>query len=226
MVEDTLDTISVVIPTYITNPSQLSMSIRCIDLCRKFTKLDFQLIIVETGTNYLSDYSDIYIYEKKRTTADKSINRAFFCCDTKYSVLLTNDVEVDEGWLESLISPFHLFNDCGISTLASDQFSHIKQDKIEEGIWGSVFMINSKYARFDENYINSWEDSDLWMSMYSKGYKMYRNFNCVVHHKPGQTVYKDKLTQDNYDKNREYFINKWKNSNIKMYDILTKGYIV
>lgn len=218
--------IDVVLPAYITNDKQLTMTMQCISKARKNTKLPFNLIIVETVSNYLNDYADIYIYEKNRTTADISINRGFYCCKNEHTVLLTNDVLVEENWLECLMDCFCKKNDCGASTLASNQFFHVKQDKIEEGIWGSVFMIPTRFAKFDENYINSWEDSDLWMNIYNYGKKMYRNFNCVVSHDPGQTVYKDDLTQNNYERNRSYFINKWKDSNIPLFKVLTEGTIL
>lgn len=219
------DKIDVVIPTLITENSQIAMTIKCIESARSNTKLDFNLIIVETASNYLNEYADIYIHERKRTTADRSINNGFYCCRSPKTVLLTNDVIVEDRWLECLLDCFEI-EDCGVSTLASTQFNHEKEDKIEEGIWGSVFMIPTDYAAFDEGYINSWEDSDLWMQMYSRGYKMYRNFNCVVHHSPGQTVYKDPQHQVNYERNRAYFTNKWRDSKLPLYQILTKGYVV
>ena len=218
--------ISVVIPVYAYEKKHVFMTSRCIDLAKSKTNILFETIIVETGSSYFSEYADIYIYEKYRTTADISINRAFSCCRKKYVILLTNDVLVSDGWIESLIEPFNKFHDCGVSTLASNQFGHKKENKIEEGIWGSVFMIPIKYANFDENYINSWEDSDLWMRIYTDGLKMYRNFNCVVEHTPGQTVYNDKMTQDNWELNRKYFINKWGNSNILLYNHLVKGTVL
>lgn len=218
--------ISVVIPVYAPEQKHIFMTVKCIEFAKAHTEIDFETIIVETGSNYFSEYADIHIYEKKRTTADISINRAFNCCKSDYVVLLTNDVMVSNGWLEALIEPFNKMLDCGVSTLASNQFGHIKEDKIEEGIWGSVFMIPRKYARFDENYINSWEDSDLWMKIYADGKKMYRNFNCVVEHTPGQTVYNDKLTQDNWEANKKYFINKWKDSGISLYTKLVEGIVL
>lgn len=218
--------ISVVIPVYINKDKNLFMTVRCIEMAKDNTKIPFETVIVETGSNHFCEYADIYIYEKNRTTADISINRAFNCCKSDMVVLLTNDVFVKEGWLEALIEPFNKFSDCGASTLASTQFDHIKQDLIQEGIWGSIFMIPKKYAKFDENYINSWEDSDIWMNIYTDGLKMYRNFNCVVEHSPGQTVYEDKLTQENWEANKNYFINKWKYSNILLYNVLTEGHIL
>lgn len=218
--------VNVVVPVYIRENKLLAMSLKCLSRAKEMTNINYKTIIVETGSNYLVDHADIHIYEKKRTTADKSINRAFFCCDSQYTVLLTNDVMVGEGWLEALLEPFNKYEDCGVTTLGSDQFGHVKKNVIEEGIWGSVFCIPSEYAQFDENYVNSWEDSDLWMQMYTRGYKMYRNFNCIVGHKAGSTVYEDKMTQDNYERNRAYFTEKWKDSKLPLYEILTKGYIV
>lgn len=218
--------ISVVIPVYAPSQKHILMTVKCIELAKSNTNIDFDTVIVETCSNYFAEYADVYIYERQRTTADISINRAFNCCRGDYVVLLTNDVMVTKGWLEALIEPFNKFNDCGVSTLASNQFNHKKEDKVEEGIWGSVFMTQRKYASFDENYINSWEDSDLWMRIYSDGLKMYRNFNCVVEHNPGQTVYNDKLTQDNWESNRKYFIKKWKNSHIPLYNILVEGVVL
>lgn len=218
--------IDVVFPTYITNQKQLAMSIRNIELARNNTKIPFNLIIVETCSNYLTDYADIYIYERKKTNATMSINKGFYCCDGDKTVLLTNDVGVREGWLDALLECFDKNKDCGVSTLASTQFSHTQSDKIEEGIWGSVFMIPTLWAEFDRNYINSWDDSDLWMQVYSRGYKMYRNFKCVVEHDPGQTHYQDPQHQVNYEANRTYFTNKWRDSKLPLYQILTKGYVV
>lgn len=218
--------INVVIPCLIKTQKHLAMTINCINRAKEMTNISYKTIIVETCTNYLVDYADIYIYEKERTNATKSINRGFLCCDSDYTVLLTNDVEVQSGWLEALIEPFGKYADCGITTLASTQFGHQKEAKIEEGIWGSVFMIPTEYAYFDENYVNSWDDSDLWMQMYTRGYKMYRNFNCVVKHEPGQTHYSDPSHNENYHKNMAYFTEKWKDSKLPLYQILTKGYVV
>lgn len=219
-------TIDVVVPVYIKTPKHLAMSINCLCRAKELTNVKYNTIIVETGTNYLSDHADIHIYERQRTTATKSMNRAFFCCSAEFTVLLTNDVRVNEGWLEALCECFEKKEDCGAATLASTQFSHKKENKIEEGIWGSVFMLPTEYAQFDDNYVNSWDDSDLWMQIYSSGYKMYRNFNSIVEHEPGQTHYGDPTHADNYEKNRKYFEYKWRNSKLPLYQILTKGYVV
>lgn len=199
--------ISVVIPTLIRNTEQEALTHKCIDAAYKNTKIPFELVIVETETNLFANKADVHIYERLRTSSTRSINRGFRCASGELIALLTNDVIVDENWLEHLIEPFDKV-DCGISTLATDQFNHEKKDEIKEGIWFGCAMIPKEEAWFDENYQNSWDDSDLIMRVYLKGRKMYRNYKSVVHHKPGQTLYADPKHHELYFRNRDYFIKK------------------
>ena len=200
--------ISVVVPTLIRNNDQLEMSNRCIHAAKEKTKVPFELVIVETETNYLGHLADIHIQEKKETTSGKSINRGFRCASGQFIVLLTNDVIVDDKWLEHLIEPFEAHADCGLSTLATDQLGHQKQDLIKEGIWFGLALIPKEEAWFDEIYDGSWDDSDMIMRVYLKSRKMYRNYKSVVHHKPGQTLYSDPKHEERYLMNRDYFIRK------------------
>lgn len=203
------------------------MTKKCILLARSKTKLPFELIIVETCTNYLSEFADIHIYERYKTTDVVSINRGFFASKSDYSVLLTNDVYVSDGWLECLLDCFNRHGDCGLSTLATDQFGHEKSDVISEGIWFSVAMIPKRYAMFSEDFPNSWSDTDLVMNVYDDGYKMYRNYNCVVSHKVGATQYLQKDHDKIFNKNKEFFISKWYNTKCRrIYDILTQGIVI
>lgn len=218
--------ISVVVPTLIRSNEQEALTYKCLDAAQKKTKLNFELVIVETETNIFSNRCDVHIYEKDRTTSTRSINRGFRCASGEFVVLLTNDVIVDDHWLENLIEPF-MKADCGLSTLATDQLGHEKKDEIKEGIWFGCAMIPKEEAWFDENYQNSWDDSDLIMRVYLKGRKMYRNYKSLVHHKPGQTLYQDPKHQELYFRNRDYFIKKhiqfqqsW------AYQVLTGGVIV
>ena len=217
-------TISVVVPVYISNTAQIPMTYKCLELARK-TSLPFELVIVETESQYFKD-ADVYIYEKKRSNPNKSINRAFKVCSGDYITLLTNDVFVEEGWLERLIECFSL-PDCGLATLASTQFNHIKQDVITEGIWFSVAMMKKEDAWFDERYQSTWADTDLITRLYLTGKKMYRNFNCVVEHKPGQTEYQKPDHQSNFELNKAKYREKYKeHSESRIYKVFTEGWIV
>lgn len=218
--------ISVVVPALITSNEQIAMSMTCIDKARRLTDIDFELVIVETESTHLMEEADLYLYEKNKTNATKSINRGFKVASGDYIVLLTNDVMVDKGWLESLLKPFEVYKDCGISTLATSQFNHSKQDKIEEGIWFSVACFRKQDDYFDESYVNSWDDTDFIMRHYLGGRKMYRNFNCVVDHLIGQTQYNKEDHMDNFWKNRFKFIDKYKHCGNPMYDRLISGEVI
>lgn len=215
--------ISVVMPVLIRNDRHLAMTMKCLDLARKNTKLPFELVIIETASQYLIDEADIYIYEKNITTPEISHNHGFKCASSEYITLLTNDVFVSEGWLESLIDCFKI-SDCGCSTLASTQFNHQKQDKIEEGNWWSVAMVKKemfeKVGYYDERFINSWCDTDLLLRIYKEGFKMYRNFNCVVDHLVGATIYEKPGFKANYEMGRKLFAEKHEGCGIPLYDIM------
>jgi len=214
--------ISVVVPTLIRTNKHLSLTARCLEKARHFTKIPFELVIVETETEYLEDYADVYIHEEVKTTASKSINRGFHACTGDYICLLTNDVLVAPSWLDYMLECFSKKADCGIATLATTQFRHKQEDKIEEGVWFSVAMFRKQDEYFGESYENSWDDTDFIMRQYIEGKKSYRNYNCVVGHNPGQTAYADPRHREIYNRNSEYFKEKFaKYKEMDIYQKLT-----
>lgn len=223
--------ISVIVPIYISKPESFPMTEKCLQIAKDTSSLDIEWIIVETESDFFKDHADIHIYEKERSTCTKSINRGFKVASGTYTVLLTNDVYLKEGWDEELLKPFGEIADCGMTTLATSQHKHRAENRIEEGVWCSVFMIPSatleKHGYFDEHYVNSWDDTDLVMSVYESGRKMYRNYNVVVDHLVGATHYADEKHMENYKKNEEYFKKKHeKYKDHRMYKILTEGWVI
>jgi len=219
-------TISVIIPALITDNRTLSMSIQCIERAQNLTDIKYETVIVETETDYLKDYADLFLYEKNKTNATQSINRGFKIATGDYIVLLTNDVFVRQGWLEALMEPFDKKKDCSISTLATSQLGHTFEDRIDEGIWFSVACFKRQIKYFDEIYINSWDDTDFVMRAYLGGGKMYRNYKVVVDHDPGQTQYGKEDHLINFNRNKEIFIDKYKDCGHPMYDRLIGGEII
>lgn len=198
---------------------------QCLELARDKTNLPFEMVIVETETEYFEDYADVYIHEERKTTDVQSFNRGFKASSGDYICLLTNDVLVNDGWLECLLECFTK-DDCGISTLATDQFGHEKHEEISEGIWFSVAMFPKQKTYFDELYINSWNDTDFIMRTYLSGKKSYRNYNCVVHHEIGATQYNDPKHWDNYHKNMALFKSRYRDCGHPIYELLTNGRVL
>ena len=197
---------------------------QCLEAAKK-TKLPFELIIVETCSNYLEDFCDIYIHEEEKTTDVKSFNNGFRNCNNDYICLLTNDVIVSDGWLDCLVDCFSK-PDCGIATLATDQFRHKKHKEISEGIWFSVAMWRNEGELFNTDYVNSWNDTDFIIRQYIKGKKSYRNYDCVVHHEIGATQYADAKHYENYRKNKELFKSRYRDCGLPIYDALINGVVI
>lgn len=217
---------SIVLPTLIRNREQLNTTLKCIDLAKSKTNLDFELIIVETETDYLSEYADLYIQIPFKSISTLDINRGFRASGCGFTGLLTNDVYVSDGWLEALIETFDKKKDCGISTLASTQFNEkLQPGKIEEWVWCSVFLTRTEYLRrhnyFDaENFPSVWDDSDFVTKLCLDGLKPYKNFGCLVHHKVGMTEYKNPQHEALYILNGHKYNEKYKNCKHPIYEHL------
>jgi GT2 family glycosyltransferase len=219
-----MQTVSVIVPVLINKPEQIKMTLDCIKTARESTKVPFELTIVETNTHHFCDDADVYVWEKKKTTATVSINRGLRVVNTDWVILLTNDVFVKEGWIERLIECFAKKEDCGVATLASNQFNHKQEDKIEEGNWWSVVMaprcLFNKVGYFDERFKGVWDDTDLLLRIYKAGFKMYRNFNVVVDHLVGATHYKNPQHKENYEYGQQLFNEKHKDCGIEIFNTL------
>jgi GT2 family glycosyltransferase len=218
--------ISIVLPTLIRTDKQFSTTIKCIELARNCTKLPFELIIVETETNYLEEYADKYIHFPKKTCSTSDINAGFMLATGDYVGLLTNDVYVSDGWLESLIETFHKKRDCGIATLASTQFNELKQPgKIEQWVWCSVFLTRNEYLKkhnyFDNvNFPQVWDDSDFVTKLCLDGLLPYKNYGCVVDHKVGMTEYTCPKHEARYQENGKRYNEKYKGCTHPIYEHL------
>lgn len=201
--------VSVVLPVFINKDKNIADTHKCISLLRSKTKVHFELVIVETCSSYFIDEADVYIYEKVKTNCTASINRAFKCCNTDYVVFVGNDVFVDDGWLEALIDVFASKSDAGIATLGNTEHSDIRKDQIVEEIFFSICMLRREDAWFDPFYKFIFDDTDLILRIYLSGRKSYKNLSCIVTHVPHQTYGKYCGNPDEYERSKQYFIDKY-----------------
>lgn len=218
--------VSIVLPTLIRSDEQFSTTIKCIQLARDNTKLPFELIIVETETNYLEEYADKYIHFPTKTISTNDINAGFMAAGGDYVGLLTNDVYVGPRWLEILLETFDKKKDCGIATLASTQFREVLQPgRIDEWVWCSVFLTRNEYLK-KHNYFDSvnfpavFDDTDFVTKLCLDGLLPYKNYGCVVHHKIGMTEYVCPKHQQRYQENGKRYNEKYKDCGHKIYDHL------
>lgn len=204
-----MNKVSVVLPIYINKQSNINDTMRCIELLKLKTKVPFELVIIETCSQYFIDYADVYIYEKEKTNPNKSINKTFRCCNTDYIVFIGNDVFVDDNWLECLFECFEK-EDCGLASLGNNEHNDIKQDKIIEKEYFSLCMIKREDAELDPFYTYIFDDTDLMFKIHISGRKMYKNLKSIIFHKPHSTY--GELCGDpvEFIRSREYFTEKYK----------------
>jgi GT2 family glycosyltransferase len=202
--------ISVVLPVYIKTQKNISDTLKCITLLRSKTRVPFELVIVETSSKHFIGLADVYVYEKERTTPNRSVQRGFDCCKSDFVVFIGNDVFVDDNWLECLLDCFSK-QDCGIATLGNSEHDNEKKDLITEGIYFSVCMVRKKDAWFDNNYTFVFDDTDMIFRIYESGRKSYKNLNCIVQHNPHTTLGEWGGEKEEYERCRAYFVKKWAN---------------
>lgn len=216
--------ISVVMPILIKTNEHLSMTNRCIELARGRTAIPFELIIVESGSTYFQDYADLHVYEKNVSTPEIAHNIGFrMACRNNIIVLLTNDVFVGHNWLEVLEATFSAKPDCGLATLATSFFGHEEHDEIAEDYWFDVCAIKREVFEqvgfYDERFNGSFPDRDLLIRAYKEGWKMYRNYNCVVDLAGTQTtVGTNPHHKDNYERGHRLFIEKHEGCGLPIYE--------
>jgi len=200
------------------------MSCRCISSLRRTTKIPFELIIVENSPDpLLEDYGDKHIYTDEFLPFAKNVNMGLKASNSDYTVLLSNDVFLEDGWLEGLLKCFE-DDKCGIACPLSRQFHMQREDKIEFGFFGAVWMVKREVldtvGYLDERFINSFEDSDLWIRTLMAGYKLLMNRNVLVEHLVGATAYGINNHTDNYRKNQKLFIDKHNDCGLDIYEDL------
>lgn len=146
--------ITVMMPILFTEPSwQVPMTKYAIECLAIEPGADFNMVIVETGSNHLQDYTVYlgngspvqtkYVNIKDKSQWTYDANQGLKWCDREYIVHTGNDVFVRPGWARELLRPFEKYADCGVSCLASGDLpapiSNI-HDHIIEGVYGPFMM--------------------------------------------------------------------------------------
>jgi len=202
------DKINVVLPVFIKDKKHIPMTLKCIELMKR-TSVNYELVIVETESNYFNEYADIYLYEKIKENPNRSINRAFNVCDGEFIVFIANDVFVCEDWLEYMLDCFSSKDDCGIASLGISEHKDSIKNEIVESLCFSVCMMKNEDAWFDPEYKVVFDDTDLAFRLHIEGKKFYKNLNGYAVHNPHTTIGEFGGDINEFNRSREYFINKY-----------------
>jgi len=133
-------------------------------------------------------------------------------CKTDIIGILDDDILVPKDWLTPLLEDFRNYPEIGVVSPKIVGFNGETQNvtsKLPENeLWeswisSSCCLIRNIGVRFDENYKGSQcEDLDLFWQIKKKGYITVCDTRVVVKHK-------QKLTNQNFQVNKKYFVKKW-----------------
>lgn len=227
--------ISVILPVKITEKWQIPMTRCAIDtLVITCWHKDIEIIIVESAGEYLKyDYASI---EGVPVTWVEG-NKGSYSADWNYGanhadndILLHtgNDIFARPGWDEALIECLNI-PDCGVATILTSDIAHavkpINNTGIGEGVYGPFMAFKKEWRLDDNNFPNSFSDTDLIMRAYKSGLKSYRNYKTIAHHLLGQTL-NGQENQNNFERGRRRFIELHRDSPLLMYKFLSEGGVI
>ncbi len=96
--------VDIVIPTY----KNLRGIKLCLNSIRECTEVNYRIIIVNNGIdeelhNYLQQQDDIIYIKKERLNFAQAVNVGIKAGDSKYVMILNDDVIVSKGWLKNMV---------------------------------------------------------------------------------------------------------------------------
>jgi GT2 family glycosyltransferase len=209
---------SVIILLYNRDNELMRQSMNCLaSVLATTNRKETEIIVVDNGstvrTNYWEEHADTYIRFLKNEGIARGWNAGLKEAKGKYIAVLGDDTIVHGNWLEELQKAMDI-PDCGLANL---HVQHLPagQGIVENYKWASAacFMVTpfilEEVGYFNEGYFPcNFEDWSYFLTIYNKGYKIYRNYGISIQHNEGSTVHQPDLASQ-FDKTRDYFIKEW-----------------
>ena len=108
------DFVSIIIPNYFMNVSgkiiqygdeQEWFARYCFEKIRKYTKLPYELILIDNGSVHsqelLRKYADVLIVNRENLGFAKAVNQGIRIAKGEWIIQMNNDIWVWDGWLEA-----------------------------------------------------------------------------------------------------------------------------
>ncbi len=224
---------SIIIPIYMNSYNLFHMTGNCIGSVREYTK-DYELIIVDNGSpiqppNLNSYYADKVIQWEKNEGVSKAWNAGIRASFGEYIVLLNNDTQVYEGWLEGLkeglqeadlvmAHPMYSLSQPFARAVESRKVKNgeTRFDPLEKDFSCVMFKKNlvdelgyEGKGLFNEEFFNYCSDSDLFKRMDQAGKKYKMVDKVAIHHVIDATGFSIPETPEIMNKDKETFERIW-----------------
>lgn len=219
---------SIIMPVYMVNYSLFHYTGNAIGSIREHTKREsYELIIVDDGSpikppNNLAYYADKVIVNEKNEGVTRSWNRGIRASFGEYIVMINNDVQVFEGWLEtmkgvidrgeadlvmahpmySLTEPFARAVESKAVLDGTKKFDPLSRD------FSCVMFkkaLIDELGLFDEDFVTYCSDIEFFDRMTAHGKKYVMCDKVAVHHVSDATGFAVEKTPDVMNKDKETY---------------------
>lgn len=242
--------VSIIMPLYNVNYPLFHYTGTAIGAVRAHSKKgDYELIIVDNGSPVKpptpnSYYAEKVVINEKNEGFTKAVNQGIRVSFGEYIVLLNNDTQVYEGWLEdmkrcldagldlvmatpmySLTEPFarwveaEAIRDRWANKPIQESFSDFKDFSC---VMFKKELMN-EVGMFDEQFFNYASDSDLFKRMDETGKKYASTKAVAIHHIIDATGASVPETPEIMNEDKRKFEDKWKGGKPKM-ELITEEF--
>lgn len=223
---------SIILATLVRKKRHIAMVEKCVSHIKTFSK-DYELIIVDDCSplhqEFLKEEADVYIrHEGGNKGCAVGWNDGLKAASGKWLVAISDDVFVNEGWLEAMKEaleekPNALASMPGVSHMPMGQgieeirtwipaccFMLSKERWEQFKDWESKNTDEKQPGYFDEQFHPfNYEDVDYWTRVFKSGHTIVRNYSVQVRHDEGQVIHSIENNGEVDAKNRERYITKW-----------------
>lgn len=223
--------VSIILPVYMTNYTLFHYTGNCIGSIREHTpEGSFELVVVDNGSpvpppQLQSYYAQKVIKNEANLGVTKAWNQGIRMSVGEYIVLVNNDVQVFDGWLEGMLDGLAEGNDLVMAhpmysltepfaravearkVLAGEK----KLDPLERDFSCVMFRrsLIEEIGLFDEIFFSYCSDSDFFKRMLEKGKKYKMLDRVAVSHISDATGFSMSETPEIMNKDKAAYEEKW-----------------
>jgi GT2 family glycosyltransferase len=190
---NTTKKVSIIIPTYCPDNEVVEAYNKFFSSLKKYTnREDYQLVVIEQGVQLVNELiPDIYIHKEKPIGYARAVNLGMAVADGDYLIVINNDIELSENWLENLVNDYEKeFNGMGLLSA----MDYDRPGIVENESWYSLFIVGRRTFQtvgyLDEILNYRFHDQDYSIRLKKAGFKIGRTGNVKVKHKDSTTFKK------------------------------------
>lgn len=205
--------ISVITPAFVMKEELVEITRKCLTVLRNTP--DCELINIDNGSSFgsdmMKDLSDIYIRNKENLGFTKALNQGLKLASGDYLVVGNNDYVVEDDWQIPMMDILN--KDPNVGTISPSTYAEPVETKFYWccGQAGAFNMMTRKtfeiLGLYDEQFMNTFSDTDYAIRMFEKGLKPYQTRLCRSYHKGQSTL--SNMPRTEYFESRDKYLKKW-----------------